>query len=189
MKATYRAVPVPTYLGSRGFGLKGPGKRFEPIRKPLGVLGKQRVPGFGCLAATLDQLVGKKKRREQQLARLGKRAEAGKRLTALGVNQSARLAQIFFLAVAAGDPVGAAGDRDINLGHSSSLRHPDDLVELGNRFADSRPKLFVPSRVLPLPLQCTFNPRQRPLCTVEGSRESAIVHGRSLSKSVVAGKR
>src|SRR5436190_11994001 len=116
--ATYRAVPVGTYLGADARFLKGIGERFEPFGEPLRPFDQFVVRALGNLKlATVDDLVGKQQRGEQQLARFAQCAEARQRLATLGVDQGAGRAQRLFLAVAAGDLVGAAGDGEFDLRH------------------------------------------------------------------------
>jgi hypothetical protein len=109
-KARTRQNPSPRYLGVDARPLKGFRKGFEPFGKFLGTIDDCRIECGGQIDfAPVHDLVGQQQRCKQQLPRFGEGAEAGQRLTALGVDQRARGAKILFLAIAASDSIGAAG--------------------------------------------------------------------------------
>ena len=84
-------------------------------------------------------------------------------------------AEIVFLAVAAGDPVGAAGDGQVDLSHQA-LRLADQLVELGNRLADLGAQLFVARLARPGGRRARVRSAQAPVRRDPKLTEAAVVH-------------
>src|SRR4029453_5354929 len=120
--ATYRAVPVAPYLGVRARSLKGVGQRFEPFGQTVRPIDQFLVRALGNLEfLPVDDLVSEQQGGEQQLSPFAKRAEAGQCFTAFLVDQRTGSAQRLFLAVAAGDLIGAAGNGELDFSHAT---HP-----------------------------------------------------------------
>ena len=139
--------PSRSDLGVRGLGLKCVGKRFEARGERFGLVGQRRVgrrrAGRRGIGSLVDQLVGEQQRGEQELARFGQGAEPGQRLAALAVDQPRGGAQILFLALAARDLIGPPGDASGRPARPSVGGLPDQLVELGDGFADLGAQLIV----------------------------------------------
>ena len=85
----------------------------------LGAAGELRI-GFGGrrwdggFRALLDDLVGQKQCREQELPCFGQCAEPGERFAALAIDETGSSAQILLFALAAGDLVGAPRNGEID---------------------------------------------------------------------------
>ncbi len=187
VQASYRAVPVDPYLGVRRLILKRLGERLEAACQPLGARGKLGVWScrlHGCWGAPtialLDQLVGEQQPGEQQLASLRQRPKAADRLAALGIDKAGRGPEGLLLAASAGDAVGAPGDDEIDLGHLSP-RCPDQLIEIGNGFADLASKLFVAAVFVPA-FERPLDPRKRPVRPFQCLRQPTVVHATGLRK-------
>lgn len=118
---SYRAVPVAVYLGSLGSRLKASRNLLQPVGDPFGSLGNSRIRAARQTAIPFDELIGKKEAREQELPRLRKHSKPGKGLAAFRIDQCRRSLQVGFLAIAAGDAIGAAGYGDIDFRHVRRL--------------------------------------------------------------------